>query len=76
MAATKRNPMKIQKARDAIRITQLMNRLVDHGFGKVDLGPTQVQAINIVLKKLKPDLANIAHTGEDGGPIQVTWSGK
>lgn len=76
MAATKRNAMHIQKTRDAARTTQLMNRLTDHGFGKVNLSSTQVQAINIVLKKLKPDLANVAHTGEDGGPIQVTWSGK
>lgn len=74
MAKTKRNPMHIQKCRDAARATQLENRLVDHGFGKVDLSSTQVQAINIVLKKIKPDLSSIA-VGQDKdlGPVQITW---
>ncbi len=76
MAATKRNAMHIQKTRDAARTTQLMNRLVDHGIGKVDLSTTQVRAIEIVLKKLKPDLSSVAVAGNDGGPIQVTWAGK
>ncbi len=69
--------MLIQKARDAIRATQLMNRLVDHGDGKVALLATQVQAINIVLKKLKPDLSSVAvGQDEDKGPIQVSWISK
>lgn len=75
MAATKRNAMHIQKCRDAARATQLENRLVDHGFGKVDLKATQVKAIEIVLKKLKPDLQSIAvGQDQDLGPIQVSWS--
>ena len=77
MAKTNRNPMLIKKCRDAIRATQLENRLVDHGFGKVDLVATQVQAINIVLKKLRPDLAAVS-IGQDPdlGPITIKWEGK
>lgn len=74
MAATKRNPMKIQKCRDEARATQLMNRLEDHGFGKVELAPTQVRAIEIVLKKIKPDLQSVAiGQDEELGPLRVTW---
>lgn len=79
MAATKRNAMHIQKCKDAARATQLMNRLTDHGLGKLTkpLDQTQVSAINIVLKKLKPDLSSVS-VGQDEalGPIQVTWAGK
>lgn len=74
MAATKRNPMTVPKARDAIAATQLMNRLIDHGFGKVELAPTQVRAIEVVLKKLQPDLQSVA-IGQDEklGPVKVSW---
>ncbi len=57
MAAPKRNAMLIQKTKDAARATQLMNRLVDHGVGKIELSNTQVRAIEVVLKKIKPDLS-------------------
>ena len=77
MARTYRNAMNIRKARDAIRATQLQNRLVDHGLGKVDLSQTQVRAIDIVLKKLVPDLQSIAlKNDEEAGPLQITWAGK
>ncbi len=77
MAATKRNAMNIPKARDAIRATQLMNRLSDHGHGKIELSQTQVRAIDIVLKKLVPDLQSVAlKNDESSGPLQITWSAK
>ena len=74
MARTYRNAMNIQKARDAIRVTQLMNRLSDHSVGKVEMSSTQVQAASIVLKKLKPDLSSVS-VGQDEalGPVQITW---
>lgn len=77
MARTHRNAMLIQKTKDAARATQLQNRLVDHGFGKVDLSPTQVRAIDIVLKKLKPDLQAIAIGNDDSGqPLTIRWVDK
>lgn len=36
----------------------LMKRLLDHSLGKIDLSPTQVRALEIVLRKLVPDLAS------------------
>jgi hypothetical protein len=55
--------------RTKIQTSQLINRLTDHALGEVELTPTQVQSINILLKKSLPDLQSIEHTGEDGGPI-------
>ncbi len=75
MAATKRNAMNIPKARDAIRATQLMNRLTNHVDGKVELSATQVRAAEIVLKKIKPDLSSVAvGQDDDKGPVQIKWS--
>ena len=66
MAATKRNPMTVPKARDAIRATQLMNRLQKHGFGEVDMSSSQVKALEIVLKKIRPDLSAVTMDATDG----------
>lgn len=55
-----RNAMLIEEARSKIRTTQLLNRLQDHGLGKIELTQTQVRAIEILLKKIVPDVS--AHT--------------
>lgn len=57
--------------REKIRISMLLNRLEDHAFGKVDLSPTQIKAIEVLLKKSLPDLSAIEHTGQGGGPMIV-----
>lgn len=71
MAATKRNAMNIAEARAKIQTTQLVNRLTNHALGKVKMGPTQVTAALGLLKKSLPDMAAVAHTGSDGGPITI-----
>jgi len=74
MAATKRNAMHIQKTRDAARATQLMNRLQKHGFGEVDMKPSQVKALEIVLKKIQPDLSAVTLGNDpESGPLVVKW---
>lgn len=64
MAATKRNAMLITEAREKIKTTQLVNRLQDHGLGKIEMSPTQVKAVEILLRKRIPDLAAVQHSGE------------
>lgn len=49
--------------RDKIRATQLVNRLENHAFGEVDLTPTQIKAIEILLRKCVPDLSAVTHSG-------------
>lgn len=56
MAATKRNAMLIEEARTKIQTTQLVNRLQNHAFGKLEMTDSQVRATQILLKKRIPDL--------------------
>lgn len=71
MAATKRNAMLIEEAREKIRTTQLINRLQDHGLGKVKMLSTQVRAIEILLSKRVPDLARVEIGNTGGEPFVI-----
>ncbi|MEI5996816.1 hypothetical protein H3V53_06260 [Paraburkholderia bengalensis] len=43
-----------------IKTSQLINRLQDHALGKLkDLSPTQLRAIEVLLKKAIPDLSSV-----------------
>lgn len=76
MAATKRNAMLIEEAREKIKTTQLINRLQDHGLGEVEMSATQVRAIEILLKKRVPDLQAVTHSGDPENPIkqEIRWA--
>lgn len=71
MAARKFSPQHDAATRLKIQTSQLVNRLSDHANGKVDLQPTQVKAIEILLRKVLPDLQaiegtlNVTHHHED-----------
>lgn len=72
MAATRRNAMLIEEAREKIRTTQLINRLQDHALGELELSQTQIRAVEILLKKRVPDLQAMTLQGDDdGGPISI-----
>mgnify|MGYP003325332733 FL=1 len=73
MAKTKRNAMLIEEAREKIKTTQLINRLQNHGLGKVEMTQTQVRAVEVLLRKAVPDLSSVQLTGKDGGAIVVSW---
>jgi hypothetical protein len=51
--------------RAKIQTSQLINRLTDHALGAVDLSPTQVRAIEILIKKTLPDLQAISLAPSD-----------
>ena len=51
--------------RAKIQTSQLVNRLTDHALGSIKLTPTQVRAIEILIKKTLPDLQAIAHSAGD-----------
>ena len=58
--------------RAKIQTSQLINRLTDHALGTVDLSPTQVRAIEILIKKTLPDLSAITLSGEgEDGEIKT-----
>lgn len=63
--------------RQKIKTSQLINRLMSHVNGEVDLSRTQVAAIKILLGKSLPDLQSIALTDADHtGPakLEITWA--
>lgn len=53
-----------EKWRERIRVSMLINRLTNHALGKVDLSQTQVRSIEILLRKVAPDLSAVDHTGD------------
>lgn len=56
--------------RAKIQVSQLLNRLQDHVFKDVEVTSTQMKAIEILLRKILPDLSTVEHAGEGGGPIK------
>lgn len=69
MAATKRNAMLIEEAREKIKTTQLINRLQNHALGTVEMTRSQVHATEILLKKRVPDLSSVTLSGDAENPI-------
>jgi hypothetical protein len=52
-----------EEVRAKIRTSQLLNRLMDHALGKIEMTKTQVSACMILLRKTLPDLMAISHSG-------------
>lgn len=75
MAATKRNAMLIEEAREKIRTTQLINRLQDHALGKTKMESTQVRSVEILLRKSVPDLQAITIGGDKDNPLVMQLIG-
>ena len=63
MAARTRKVRHDDFTRERIQTTQLVNRLTDHALGKLNLEPTQVRSIEILLRKSLPDLSSVEHSG-------------
>jgi hypothetical protein len=57
--------------RAKIQTSQLVNRLTDHALGTVELSPTQVRAIEILIKKTLPDMSAVQVSGDEDNPLEV-----
>lgn len=68
MAARKLRKFHTDEIRAKIQTSQLINRLTDHALGKLELSPTQVRSIEVLIKKTLPDLQSVelSGAGEDG----------
>lgn len=66
-----------ENTRLKIQAAQLINRLTAHAEGTVDMSSTQVRAIEILLRKILPDLSDVKME-VDTRPItfQLDMSGK
>ena len=63
--------------RKKIQASQLINRLTDHAFAKVEMSPTQVKAAEILLRKSIPDLSQVQGVGEEGElEMIIKWQEK
>lgn len=67
MAARKNKVTLNDNWREKIRASMLVNRLKDHGFGKLEkpLDATQVKAIEIVLSRLEPTLSSVTQENRE-----------
>lgn len=70
MAARKSQTLS-QNTRDRIKASQLINRLTAHALEDLELSATQIKAIEILLRKVLPDLKAVELTGLDGGAIKT-----
>lgn len=59
MPARKNRTVLSDRWKDGIQATKIMQRLLDHGDGVIELSSTQITAYDKVLKKLVPDLSAI-----------------
>lgn len=72
MAARKLKPFHSDEIRAKIQASQLINRLTDHAFDKVELSTTQIKAIEILLKKSVPDLSAVDINANVQGAMTLT----
>jgi hypothetical protein len=59
MAARTKKLRHDEETRKKIQVTQLINRLMGHINDKVELRPTQVRSIEILLNKSLPNLSDV-----------------
>lgn len=52
------------KWREKIKASMLINRLMEHANGNVDMSSTQVRAAEILLRKILPDLSTTELQGD------------
>ena len=76
MAARKRRTTVNEKWREKIQSSMLVDRLVKHAVGEIEMTATQIKAADILLRKVAPDLKAVEHSGEGGGALEVVVSVK
>jgi len=62
-----------EKTREKIQTSQLINRLADHALSDLELSPTQIKAIEILLKKTLPDLKQFEVNGAIATITHEQW---
>ena len=55
--------------RTKIANSQILNRLISYAEGKTELDSGQVRAIDILLKKVLPDLSAVTVSGDNENPL-------
>lgn len=60
-----------QEHRDKIRNSKILDMLIGHAVGSVDMSQTQVTAGLALMKKVLPDLQSVELTGDSEAPLTV-----
>ena len=71
MAARNRKTELDEEWRARIKVSMLLNRLMNHAVGECEMTATQIKAAEILLKKRVPDLAAIQHSGDKENPVRI-----
>lgn len=71
MAARTKKINHDDKTKRLISASQLINRLISHANGEIEMTASQVNAAKIVIGKSIPDLKAMELTGEGGGPLVI-----
>ncbi len=83
--AARLNPRQAEQTRSAIQTTQLVKRLQNYALGRpdeqgnvVDLDAGRLRAIELLLRKVLPDLSSVTLGGDSENPLElnVTVGGK
>lgn len=78
MAARIRKTTLSDEWKAKIQAGVILDRLVKHVNGEIDMSASQIKAADILLKKTVPDLARTEVTGKDGEAQEmvIKWGGK
>lgn len=60
-----------EKTKLLIGASQLLNRLISHANGEIEMTQSQVNAAKIVIGKAIPDLKSVELTGDADNPLQL-----
>lgn len=69
MAARKEKINHDEKTKRLIQASQLLNRLISHANGEIELSQSQINAAKIVIGKYIPDLKAIELSGDPNKPV-------
>ena len=70
--AARKDPRNRDSSNKLASATQLLNRLISHANGEIELSNTQVKAAQIVIGKYIPDLKAVELSGGDK-PIELMF---
>lgn len=78
MAARIRKTKLTDEWKARIQAGVILDRLVKHVNGEIEMSSSQIKAADILLKKTVPDLARTEVTGMDGAPQEmvIRWGKK
>lgn len=61
-----------ESVREKIRTSMLVNRVIDHALGNVEMTPDQARSAYKLIDKVLPDLKAIEHSGGTTNSHKVT----